>query len=677
MTINTSTRTAGPFTGNGVTSAFPFSYKVFARSDVLVARTVTATAVETVLTLDSDYTVVLNSDQNASPGGTIQMMIAPPVGTTLAATSNLLVVQNLDLTNNGGFYPKAINDALDRVVIFIQQLNARVGLGALNVGAAATIASILSTLTTLAGSTGSSLIGFIQAGVGAVLRTVQDKLREKSVSAFDFMTAAQIADVQAGVFNASVIGAIDAAISASGHVVLPAGNYKIQRAIKCSRARQILRGSGRDLTSITAQTGFVGETMGGSTGSALIWYQAPGLWTDANWVEGGSISDLTLNCAGVGVEGVRINRVTTGQEFKNLRIVDATIGIYGTKWGWTTKFDNVYVTQATATAIRLNNGYNGCTFTNCFLYGGNITTPVLLDLATSSYGNTFVGGAIEGGTVGVRLNDAQIAINGVDFEACAQKFIEVIGSYSIPPTGGVLNFACPPSTVTGCSFVGVPSVAGITAQGGSVVVEGNYFINNGALPGAGIYVLNGIAGGDVTLAGFENVCISEKDNTTRGWGFQFWTGIVASRMVRVVTGGVTFPNPPVASSDPRTFDDYNEGTFTPVDASGAGLVFTAAAGDFTKIGNMVFGTAEISFPVTANATVLKIGGLPYPVGGAAGTFGPDRGGIRVSYTDAGISLGALLVTSNSQFVLFDMSGGTITNAQMSGKSIWLSLAYHI
>lgn len=213
MTINTSTRTAGPFTGNGVTIAFPFSYKVFARSDVLVARTVTATAVETVLTLDSDYAVVLNSDQNANPGGTIQMMIAPPVGTTLAATSNLLIVQNLDLTNNGGFYPTAINNALDRIVITIQQLAARVGAGALNVGASARIDSILNTLTNFASATGSTLVGFLQAGVGAVLQTIQQKHRQ-SVHVMDFMTDAQRADYMAGGLTLDLAVAFQAAIDA-------------------------------------------------------------------------------------------------------------------------------------------------------------------------------------------------------------------------------------------------------------------------------------------------------------------------------------------------------------------------------------------------------------------------------------------------------------------------------
>lgn len=185
MTISNTVRTAGPFIGNGITADFPFAYKVFNRQDLLVAQTVISTGVETALTLDADYTVTLNGDQNSNPGGIIHMIAPPPVGTTLAATSNVSIVQNLDLTNNGGFYPKVINDALDRIVINVQQLAARVGLGSLNIGMAAAVAAVLGFIDKLASSLGASLVGFLQAGVGAVLRTLQDRLRER-VSVKDF-----------------------------------------------------------------------------------------------------------------------------------------------------------------------------------------------------------------------------------------------------------------------------------------------------------------------------------------------------------------------------------------------------------------------------------------------------------------------------------------------------------
>lgn len=122
MTISSTTRKAGPFTGNGATVAFPFVFKVFTTADVLVVQAVTATGVETTLALGTNYTVSLNADQNANPGGTVITLVAPPTGTTLTTTSQLGNLQPMDLTNAGGFYPSVLEDAADRTAIQIQQL---------------------------------------------------------------------------------------------------------------------------------------------------------------------------------------------------------------------------------------------------------------------------------------------------------------------------------------------------------------------------------------------------------------------------------------------------------------------------------------------------------------------------------------------------------------------------
>ena len=122
MTISSSTRRAGPFAGNGVTVAFPFTFKVFSTADLLVVQAITATGAEANLALGTNYTVALNADQNANPGGTITTLVAPPTGQTLTATSQVANLQSLDLTNAGGFYPAVINTALDRATIQIQQL---------------------------------------------------------------------------------------------------------------------------------------------------------------------------------------------------------------------------------------------------------------------------------------------------------------------------------------------------------------------------------------------------------------------------------------------------------------------------------------------------------------------------------------------------------------------------
>ena len=122
MTIqNTTLRKAGPSQGNGVTTVFPFTFKVFTSTDILVTY-LNASSVESVLVLTTNYTVSLNADQNTSPGGSVTLLVAPATGTYITLTSQVANTQTLALTNSGGFYPESINNALDRTVIEIQQL---------------------------------------------------------------------------------------------------------------------------------------------------------------------------------------------------------------------------------------------------------------------------------------------------------------------------------------------------------------------------------------------------------------------------------------------------------------------------------------------------------------------------------------------------------------------------
>ena len=85
------------------------------------------------------------------------------------------------------------------------------------------------TLAALAASSGSSLIGYINSGSGAVARTVQDRLREK-VSVKDFGavgngTANDTAAIQAAITAAAARG------NGGATVYFPAGTYRINSGI--------------------------------------------------------------------------------------------------------------------------------------------------------------------------------------------------------------------------------------------------------------------------------------------------------------------------------------------------------------------------------------------------------------------------------------------------------------
>ena len=121
MTISSENRKAGPFSGNGVTTAFPFTFKVFAATEVYVVRA-DEDGVETVLVLNSGYTVALNPNQNTNPGGTVTLSTPLLDNFKLVVTSDIEFLQPTDLTNQGGFYPNVINNALDRLTILVQQV---------------------------------------------------------------------------------------------------------------------------------------------------------------------------------------------------------------------------------------------------------------------------------------------------------------------------------------------------------------------------------------------------------------------------------------------------------------------------------------------------------------------------------------------------------------------------
>lgn len=123
MTISSNSRKAGPFIGNGTAATFPFTFKVFQASDLEVVKLTVATNVETILVLNTDFTAVVNEDQNSNPGGSITLTAgALASGYNLVITSDIENLQPTDLTNQGGFYPEVITDALDRATIQIQQL---------------------------------------------------------------------------------------------------------------------------------------------------------------------------------------------------------------------------------------------------------------------------------------------------------------------------------------------------------------------------------------------------------------------------------------------------------------------------------------------------------------------------------------------------------------------------
>lgn len=127
MSISQELRRAGPYISDGSTKAFTFSFKVMKRSDlsVVVADNKDTSVSETLAS--TNYTVTLNDNQENSPGGTVTLNNALPSGKALAILSNAPFLQEKVFTNAGGFYPEVLNNALDTLTIYCQQLKEALG----------------------------------------------------------------------------------------------------------------------------------------------------------------------------------------------------------------------------------------------------------------------------------------------------------------------------------------------------------------------------------------------------------------------------------------------------------------------------------------------------------------------------------------------------------------------
>lgn len=405
MTISSTIRTV-QYIGNGTASLFTFAFKVFQAADLNVVQLQDSTGIETTLMLTTDYTVTLNADQNANPGGAITLTAgALASGYTLTITSSIANLQPTDLSNQGGFYPEVINDALDRATIQIQQIadgldrTLKIPIsdsGTLNMTlptaaeranmymsfdangepfAASGTGNDSALRTDLAASTGAALVGFTQSGGGASLRTALDKMREV-ISVKDY---GAIGD---GVANDTAAVAAAIAQSSGKCLVFPAGTYLVDSVSFATYKPAVIDASAATIKarSVTASPLVYIENPQSVNASFVASFKSIDASSKAAYglkIRGGQNMDIAAKVINATSHGVWLDAASG-------------YGIYYSKfWLWSNNNlgDGIRM-RTTDTAMRIAS--------NVFMGGAQYNTGNGWDMNYAQ--NTFVGCSAEGNT---------------------------------------------------------------------------------------------------------------------------------------------------------------------------------------------------------------------------------------------------------------------------------------
>lgn len=238
------------------------------------------------------------------------------------------------------------------------------------------------TLTTLAASNGSSLVGFIQSGTGATARTVQSKLRD-TVSVKDFGAVGDGVADDTAAFNLAV-----SAVSRGGKVLVPQGTYILS---DFTPAKEImLVGSGIDATTLKAKSGANYVVVV----AALMYAKIADLRIDGNSKASGGLKIVG------GTNPTTSSTTTQGFFAESVFFQNCSVGTY----------------IGTASPDQADKGM----FIRC-RWADN-TTGFWADTANSQC-QTIMGGSFDTHTTAVRLSGGSVIATGINIQVATTGFV--------------------------------------------------------------------------------------------------------------------------------------------------------------------------------------------------------------------------------------------------------------
>jgi len=273
------------------------------------------------------------------------------------------------------------------------------------------------TTAALAAGNGATLVGYTPPGTGAVATTVAAELTFGMKSVFDFMTAAQISDVQARTLTQDVTAAVQAGITfcqGTGKIlVCPAGAYKLTNQINVT-GEVAVRGEGiyrAVATGVPAYGTVFVDTFG--TGVAAYVFYCTGDSPDFRDLEvycnfqpvdaGGwtpTATPIAFYCftapfsdGGIDpkFDNVMIRNMTSGIKMVGGQRGEIN-GLFGTVYGIFLSLDGIY-DVARINNIHLNWPFNGAGTNQAAWLAANATGIDLGRVDNPSWSNIFVYGS--------------------------------------------------------------------------------------------------------------------------------------------------------------------------------------------------------------------------------------------------------------------------------------------
>jgi hypothetical protein len=192
-------------------------------------------------------------------------------------------------------------------------------------------------------------------------------------------------------------------------------------------------------------------------------------------------------------------------------------------------------------------------------------------------------------------------------------------------------------------------------------------LTGASTPLAGTEVLPIVQGGDTVKVSVANLTAGRAISATE-------LTLSTGNLVVSNGKGINFTaNTPAAGMTSQLLNDYEEGTWTPVDGSGAGLVLTVASASYTKVGRLVEASFAITFPATVDVLTCRLGGLPF----TAKTFGASMNTVSFSVVQYAAPITGVVDANATTLTPLTYGAGTLTNANMSGLILRGTAIYEV